>query len=69
VVDWLQLVVGMTVSVPPELATMTSFAAASRATASGPVPVVTEPAVPKFVGLLVLPSLSTLTVLLASLAI
>ena len=57
-----------TVRVLPEFATNTFPADASSATASGPVPVVTEPAVTKSDGLLVLPSLSTLTVLLDLLA-
>ena len=53
-----------------EFATKTFPAVASSATASGPEPepVDTEPAVAKFEGLLVLPSLSTLSVLLDLLA-
>ena len=64
---WLQVLVEMTVSELLEsLATNTFPAATSSATASGPEPdpVDTEAAATKSDGLLVLPSLSTLTLLL-----
>ena len=65
VVVWLHVVVENSVNVLlPELATNTSPADESSATASGPEPVGTEKALAKFEGSLVLPSLSTLTVLL-----
>ena len=61
----LQVAVGITVRLPPELATNTFPSAVSSATASGPEPVGTGPdAEAKSVGLLALPSLSTVTVLL-----
>src|ERR1700734_4091119 len=67
VVDWLQVLVEITVSELLEsLATNTFPAVASRTTASGPEPdpVDTEAAATKSDGLLVLPSPSTLTLLL-----
>ncbi len=68
VVDWLQVLVENTVSVLPEFATNTFPADESSAMASGPDPVETEPIVAKSDLLLLLPSLSTLTVPLAWLA-
>lgn len=65
VVVWLQVLVAIAVSelVLPEFATNTFPAAASNTTASGAAPVVTELALAKSEGSLVLPSLSTLTAL------
>jgi hypothetical protein len=71
VVVWLHEAVETTVSeldVAFEFATKTLPTAGARATASGAVPVVTELAAAKLDGLLVVPSLSTLSVLLDWLA-
>ena len=68
VVVWLQLAAGITVREPPALATKTFPSGASRATASGCVPVCTEPAFTNDAGLFAFPSLITLTVLLPLLA-
>ena len=68
VVDWLHVAVGKTVSVLSAFATKT-FPPTRRAPwRRGPSRCGTEPVVTKFVGLLVVPSLSTLTVLLPLLA-
>ena len=69
VVDWLQVPVENAVSeLDPALATKTFPSELSRAIASGPDPVETEAALTELEGLPLLPSPSTLTLLLDLLA-